>query len=356
MRPPPPSAEAQIVFLQQLQRLIEDGEFQATYKFALLLAIAELAVELGDDAGGELMLPMTRVAEKFAELYWRQISPYASGEPHTVSAVLVQNRGTQVELVRRLEALHSATAGNLARARDHRDWSRTISAIGQLIRKMPLHRLQVIDGEPRHFLYGPDDPPEFIRLMPGVALNLRRYQSLVQQLARARWVEHIRSNRLNAPMLGSRDDLETFMFGSSRSSLQAVREALAKIQSRQCFYCGGRIDSAAEVDHFIAWARYPRDSAHNFVLAHRRCNNAKRDLLAAKPHLERWLDHLFTHGDALSDALGALGFLADPKASRHVAGWAYRRAVDSGSHGWLRMKETELLGCDCLALFEPVGT
>ena len=73
-----PSAEQQLQFLQHLQRLFDEGDFVATYKYALLMSLAELAVESGVDEG-ELELPMVRVAEKFAELYWPQTLPYVSG-------------------------------------------------------------------------------------------------------------------------------------------------------------------------------------------------------------------------------------------------------------------------------------
>ncbi len=41
-----PSAEDQIQFLSNLQRLLSEGGFTATYKFAFLLALADLSVEL----------------------------------------------------------------------------------------------------------------------------------------------------------------------------------------------------------------------------------------------------------------------------------------------------------------------
>ena len=48
---PPPSPEAQLAFLSKLQRLFAEGDFTATYKFALLIALADLAVERGRDDG-----------------------------------------------------------------------------------------------------------------------------------------------------------------------------------------------------------------------------------------------------------------------------------------------------------------
>ena len=39
-----PSAEAQIRFLQSVERVLEEGLFTASYKYALLLSLADLAV------------------------------------------------------------------------------------------------------------------------------------------------------------------------------------------------------------------------------------------------------------------------------------------------------------------------
>jgi 5-methylcytosine-specific restriction endonuclease McrA len=48
--------------------------------------------------------------------------------------------------------------------------------------------------------------------------------------------------------------------------------------------------AATHVDHFIAWARYPVDLDHNFVLADSRCNSQKRDRLPASDHLASWAE------------------------------------------------------------------
>ena len=47
----PPSPETQLAFLSKLQRLFAEGDFTSTYKFALLISLADLAVELGRDDG-----------------------------------------------------------------------------------------------------------------------------------------------------------------------------------------------------------------------------------------------------------------------------------------------------------------
>ncbi|MEM5314284.1 hypothetical protein [Paraburkholderia sp. JHI869] len=92
---PPPSAEAQLSFLTRFQRLFAEGDFTATYKFALLISLADLAVEIGADDGAELTLTKRQIAERFVQLYWRHATPYGTGRAGTQPGVLIQNLGTQ---------------------------------------------------------------------------------------------------------------------------------------------------------------------------------------------------------------------------------------------------------------------
>jgi hypothetical protein len=73
-----PAPEEQIRFLINLQRLLSEGLFVATYKYALLLALADIAVESGGDDDGPHEISTRRIAEKFICYYWRQCSPYMS--------------------------------------------------------------------------------------------------------------------------------------------------------------------------------------------------------------------------------------------------------------------------------------
>lgn len=350
-----PSADDQILFLQRIQRLFDEGEFQATYKFALLLALAELAVERGDDTGEVLDLPMPVVAEKFIELYWRQIAPYASGQFGTQAAVLLQNQGRQVEVVGHLVDLHARCGGSFSAAQHDPTWRQQVGRVASVIRNMPLYRLQIIEGQAVEFLYEHPCPRALVRLKVGVAFNLRRYQALIQQLARAGWVNHVRGNKANQSMLGQADDLETFMFGSDRASLKKVADVLTTIQSGRCFYCETQIAGQVEVDHFIPWSRYPRDMAHNFVLAHRACNNDKRQLLAARQHLDRWLAWLDREGDEVGGRLSELGLVTDVSCSTRVARWAYEQAVSAGSTAWVAQGLREPLLANCLSGFVARG-
>jgi hypothetical protein len=76
----PPAPTDQIGFLLNVQRLLEDGQFTATYQYALIAALADLSVESGDDSGGRLPLSTFAIPEKFVEYYWRHAAPYGNRE------------------------------------------------------------------------------------------------------------------------------------------------------------------------------------------------------------------------------------------------------------------------------------
>jgi hypothetical protein len=130
----------------------------------------------------------------------------------------------------------------------------------------PVKHIQNLGGKKgklEQFLFHIDT--ESITLLPGVAYCLRRFQPLVQQLSRSQWIDHIKRNKQNTTLLGQDNDLESFLFETSRQSLVIVQTGLRKI-SNKCFYCGNSVKEA-DVDHFIPHSLYPRDLAHNFVLA-----------------------------------------------------------------------------------------
>ena len=94
-----PAPDEQVRFLLNVQRLLNEGVFTATYKYAMLLALADIAVEAGDDSGAPLAVPIDRIAEKYVSFYWRQTLPFIG--PNTDSGtVLHQNTDRQAAIVR----------------------------------------------------------------------------------------------------------------------------------------------------------------------------------------------------------------------------------------------------------------
>jgi hypothetical protein len=344
-----PKAEDQLTFLNHIQRLFEEGEFVATYKYALLISLAEIAVERGDDTGSPLRISIHSIADKFIELYWRQIKPYKSVQALD-SAVLIQNKGKQAAIPN-LVAVFQKEYASLADARHSKQWGSAIAEVSKTIQTMPLWKLQTLRRQKVIFLYKEELMENSIDLLPGVVFCLRQFNGFIMNLARSAWVSHVRSNPLNRGIVGDNNDLESFMFGVDRGSIVAIRGLLTDLQKKVCFYCQNPIRDSGAIDHFIPWSRYPRDITQNFVLAHDSCNGDKSDLLPASGHLTHWRERnelyrielaAFTNATIISDEYTCLG----------VARWAYAHALATKSQVWVERGVTKTIDTSYQSILE----
>ena len=318
----------QVEILLKVQRLLIEGGFVASYKFALLQAALDIAVEIGDDSDATLRVPINRIAEKFIQYYWRQVIPYVPGrrprevagggivsdrderyaaEPRILHQITAP-RATILELVR---DSHRRFGGSLASARaDRRTWVKLVTGVGRIVREMPLWKLQTVSGGDDDFLYANcrGENVTEIELRPGVAFTLRQFHGLLQELVRSAWVRFVRRLERNRAILGDSEDLHEFLFGSERASLEPYKPILRDVQEGRCFYCARPLTARTEhVDHFVPWSRYPVDLAHNFVLTDSSCNDSKSDLLASVDHLERWSRRNAAVGEELAQRASTAG-------------------------------------------------
>ena len=207
MQTPDPSA--QIKFLTNLQRLLAEGSFTATYKYALLAALADLCVEHSDGSGAPALLSLFSISEKLVEYYWRHATPYSVARE---SQVLRQSTGNQARILKLVSAArerHGPSLPNIIRNRPA--WTRLVQSVVPTLRDQPLWRLQIVGNEKLDFLYGPSGP-DHIELRPGVSYCFRQFFPLVQDLVRAAWLRDVR--RLNGDLMGETTDLRDFLFGA----------------------------------------------------------------------------------------------------------------------------------------------
>lgn len=257
-----PSAEDQVRFLSNLQRLLAEGQFVATYKYALLLRLADLAVEQGDDTDATLKIPTALIAEKFIHYYWRQTVPYVPRKSRGSTArILRQNTARQAEVVRRLENVRVRVGQSLvALQQDQRRWQGLVHSIERVVTIMPLWKLQTVGGRPLEFLYERSAENGYVELKPGVAYCLRKFHDLITDLVRGAWVRYIR--RVNADVLETNVDLHEFLFGSERANLGIVQPILQELQKGKCFYCEGgltpRLGTRRSFHPVVALPRRPR--------------------------------------------------------------------------------------------------
>jgi hypothetical protein len=239
----------------------------------------------------------------------------------------------------------------LAAARKHRRWPALVRDIGKLLVAMPLWKLQRVGPDRLDFLYEERLVDGAVVLRPGIAMFFQRQFQIVQALVQLAWLTFVQKLAPNSTLLGATGDLAEFLFGSERAGLSALIDGLKGLQLNRCFYCGRTFVDQLEVDHFVPWARYPRDLGHNFVLAHRTCNQSKADMLAAPAHLKRWIERNRTRETELQNIFSAARFIGDADASFSVTEWAYDHAERAGSLVWLRGRDMSRLSPEWRTLF-----
>jgi 5-methylcytosine-specific restriction endonuclease McrA len=332
------SDKEKVEFLLNIQRLLNEGSFVATYKYALLMALADLSIECSD-TGRSPEISTRQIAEKFVEYYWRQTNPLISREREE-RGILKQNTGRQAAILNLIAQARIEANDSLARAKQQtKSWWKLVGRVEAIIKVMPLWKLQTIGRGEVPFLYKNTKSGNAIELLPNVVHHFRIFHELIFNLVQGAWVRHIRRIQDNQKLLGEVVDLGEFLFGSERENLAEYRPILKEIQSGSCFYCLKPIRGPGDVDHFIPWIRYPIDLGHNFVLAHTECNRQKRDYLAAENHLEHWLHRNVDRSGQLSRFYEEKGILNNLGTSTRITRWAYEIAELSRANVWVKNNE-----------------
>jgi hypothetical protein len=225
-----------VQFLRNVQRLLAEGSFVVSYTFALIHSLADLAVLKGEDSGSPLELTTREIAAKFVELYWRQCRPFQVGGT-TSGLVLQQNTDKQATIVSQIVEAQENCGASLFRLKQGAAdrWSELVRGVDQVVRTMPLRKLQTVGKERLDFLYENLDRGTQITLKPGVAYCFRAFYHLLRDLIEGAWVRFVQ--RVNANQLGNVTDLGMFLFGKERTNLDAYRPILLDVQQGTCLYC-----------------------------------------------------------------------------------------------------------------------
>lgn len=346
----PPSAREQILFLRRIQRLLSEGRFTATYKFALLHALADHCVEHGEEgSGGVLTVSLDDLALRFAGLYTRQTMPFAG--PNCTRPLLQNTNRNKPAKVLTVLRESSPTYGSSAEAIDPDP--PVLSEIRRTIVVQPLWKLQTVGkDEQMSFLYENTKEAGIrqITLLLGVAYCFREFHGLIIAMVRDNWERWIR--RHNEDILGGAADLHQFLFGSERADLSGYREILLEVQDGKCFFTGSRLTRGSAVDHFIPWSRYPADLGQNMLLTSSSTNSSKSDHLPAEGLLEKWLDFEVARRDVLEEAFRSKGLRQSLRASLAIAEWGYASLARAEGLAWMPRQPFEKLSGRWRDLFD----
>lgn len=332
-------------FAEKLLGLLDSGRYTATYKFAVLAALIDVCVEGVDEAGkAPDRVSARRVGVRVLELFWRHARPYRADE-HGVRHL---RHSTQAgDLVSRITAFreeHGFGAGvsvEVARVQAPAQFAVLEDHVVTTVIRMPLPKLQRFStgrgfSEDRFlydFAWEDEVAPGRIRradfddtlyLRAGVGEWLVRLAGVLRPIVQQRWAAFVADRSRDIVEAAWLDD---FLFGTTRAALERVRLPLLEAQDGGCFYCRGPAPrDKVHVDHFIPWVRHPDNGLANLVAAHDRCNNAKRDSLAATVHLERWLERTRAGSRAaaaLAEVQTATGWPNDEERTVGAARAAY---------------------------------
>jgi 5-methylcytosine-specific restriction endonuclease McrA len=287
---------------ERLIQLLDEGSFTATYKYAVLIGLMDLCMELTSATGSPPDVITTRqLAEKVIELYWSHCMPYTDG-------VLRQSAsGQQAEIVQRVlrfrESVGGVTLAAARRASGAEPYEQLARTVEWKLVEMPIPKLQNIGQVEDRFIYEYNFPRRLdnqrllqpywegqgegfdnrLLLRDNVGASLIALNGVLRPLIHRQWA-------MMVAKLNGREEaaLEKFLFGHERIPLDPVRRPLRELQDHRCFYCDDKLSTKYEVDHFIPWARHADDGIHNLVAADQKCNGRKHDYLAAAEHVERW--------------------------------------------------------------------
>jgi HNH endonuclease len=350
MEPPANLDVSALRLAERLVHLLDRGGFTATYKYAVLIALIDLCMERTTATGLPPDTLTTRqIAEKVIELYWLHCAPYDErGVLHQSTA----GPSKQALIVRHIldfrntvDPAHEKSLP-LSRARSrapHGGYESLVREVEWTLIHMPLPRLQAIDRDEDRFLYEyhfdldtprgeveryQRDAPgstfnNVLELRPGVGAALIALNGILRPMIFRAWTTMVAS--MNNIQLSQ---LEDFLFGSKRISLDPVRPSLYELQNRSCFYCEQSMSSICEVDHFLPWSRHADNSIENLVAAHRACNGKKSDFLAAAGHVERWRARAARHAADLARIAHEQKWESRPERAVGVARAIYRMLPD----------------------------
>jgi len=343
----PPTADPG--FVEKLLTLLDQSQFTATYKFAVLLGLLDLCMEHATERGFAPGSVTTRqLADKVVALYWPQTAPWSTGAAS--ATLLSQSAGSprgarilsQIVGFRTSHAPEPSATLLRAIAAAPVAYEALVREVEWTLVTMPLPRLQLLPGhEEDRFLYeiawslgAPVSPSAFragrfdnvIRFVGGASEQLIALATVIRPLVQRRWAAKVA--RLNHTVVVDAR-LEDFLFGAPRIPLAAVRDPLVELHNGRCFYCDDKLAARVDVDHFIAWSRHPENAIENLVPAHPTCNSSKSDHLAGAVHLRHWAERLRAHGADLGSIAQRATWDHDPGRVLAVARVLYLRLPDT---------------------------
>lgn len=339
--------------IEGILEILRRGAMSGTNKLGLLLTLLDIAHGRVDDS---TPITLDEISSHYLQLHWQHGRPYRGNTLRQSHIRKSRSDGTfaldtsvmqQVGYLRSFleeqgrgdwcDLPYDVVLHRLRRTPWKRDWSnleKTAKAhISESLWKNPIRRLQNLPGQPMPFLYELSGT-RTIQLLPGVAMQLKRYANVLVPLVEFRFAEWV--TKLNRAHLHvSEYTVHDHLFGTERSHIpDALRLDLTKVQGDYCIYTSSRL-SGKEVwlDHVLPWSRVRLSHIENFVMTTKHVNMSKSDSLVGPAVIERWLNYVITNRSRLNELAWKHNWPTDFHAVHEVALATYD-SLSSASGVW----------------------
>ena len=301
-------------FLKQFQRLLRESNFTMSYKFAMLKALCDMAIELPD---GERAISIDALADRFILIYWEQSREFAGADLNHGGGAKTPSRA--ITLAKEWRA---GFGNNFWRMQQSPHIVVARREMRDLIRRDVLWRLQP-PGE-RPFIYRHAPRADHIQLVQGAVAAMRELHMLLSDLIESQWTRWIQRRN---PAIVSENTLRDHLFGIHRRQIRRIVPRLLELQDGRSFYSDKELHShSVHVDHFIPWSVSRHDALGNLVLCTANENIRFSDSLKPAKLRKSWERRNSELAKELASLARVAGLRWDPSATAAVAAWAYRTA------------------------------
>jgi SAM-dependent methyltransferase len=298
--------EAGLNPIETIESVVWDDRKVNTYKFALLRAVADLAMHR-TRAGrwttdGRVAIPLNRIAERWIEYYWPLVT--AGAGTGTGNEILLGQRitgkqdmtfrGSLTALAHQWEPAGGYAAFRAAVDRDRlsrhqQELLRTVLRdIGRGIRQPVQYAGNARTGKKLFEIVGTD-----ILVSGSLWTELALMGRWIEDSILLRWAEFVATLKHQRPdvtqemvlallLKPRREDHDTSI------AREIYKSSLTGIGSLECVWSGTTIRTMPrmEIDHAIPWALWYSNDLWNLLPADNKVNNTKRDKLPSRPLVE----------------------------------------------------------------------
>jgi 2-polyprenyl-3-methyl-5-hydroxy-6-metoxy-1,4-benzoquinol methylase len=294
--------------IDQIEGVLNHDMKAATYKFALLRALAEIATQSPNSVSwlghGEVSLPVKYVAEKWLQYYWPLIEssvfmPQINAEAPD-SKIFIKFRRSLTELISLYSKVGGFSSFRIERNKGVLSVSkqkllkRVMSDISSAIVTGPIKHSGGALGTGKVFKY--HSATKSVLMPNDLWIELSQLGYWVSQAVILQWAEKTTSlsKGINVGevvrLLLDKEDIR---------STDAARKLFSNFESLQCVWSGKSLNAKFEVDHVIPFDLWHNNDSWNLLPASKTANSSKSNKLPSSDLLKKRKDHIVGYWEVI---------------------------------------------------------